>query len=478
MTKTISVSEISRFGTRLGVDTTEGLVPIAPPRRRVPKRRRWLDRMGYYEPRPDGSASTTRQGEALNLAITRKPSGHRGVINGVDATNNAPIALDQFSAYGDDISNINVVVIGDVGKAKSSLMKTVFTTRTLPLGRQIIVVDKKKQSGRGEYGVIADAVGAKSVEFSTGAGDGPRLNLLDPAISLQGEHHGAEYRPEGQAQLVYAVLEDTMGRPLSETEKAAVANTLDLVTRDKVAAGGEPVIGDVAHRMLHPHDHDTDVFGPLYRDEAQLWGRDAALALRRLSETDLRGLVDAPTTPEVRAALEHPLVHLDVSRLPDSGPALRVVMTLVNTWLSNRLAARSSAYQQTEMLVEEGWHLGEGSTGLHLRRNMKLSRGLGFSTVSAFHHISDFPVDSPARALMQESSIVYIYGQERYDDAAAAATMYQLPAGSIETIMQLGPGQCLLKIGSRDPILMRHIRSPLERQLTNTDAAIKGKAYA
>lgn len=479
-TKVVSVDETSRFGTPLRFDyeADDDFTVVAPPRRPLPRRRRFLDRVGYYEPRPEGSASTTRQGEALNLAISRMPTGHRGIIQGIDATNNAPIAVDQFTAYGEDISNINVALLGDVGKAKSSLAKTVYTTRTLPLGRQVIVVDKKRQSGRGEYAVIADAVGAPSIQFSTGTRGGPRLNLLDPEISLQGEHANAEYRPEGQAQLVYAVLEDTLGRPLLETERSAVTNALSIVTRERRGTGYEPVIGDVAQRMLHPENGDTEVFGPLYRDDARMWGRDVALALRRLSETDLRGLVDAPTTDSVREALAHPFVHLDVSRLPDSGPALRVVMTLVNTWLSNRLAARSSAYQQTEFIVEEGWHLAEGSTGLHLRRNMKLSRGLGLSTVSAFHHISDFPADSPARALMQESSIVYIYGQERYDDAAACAQMYQLPAGSVETIMQLGPGQCLLKIGSRDPILMRHIRSPLERVLTNTDAAIKGRAYA
>ncbi len=480
MTKTVSVSELSHFGTPLRFDyeTDDDLIPVAPPRRSLPRRRRLLDRLGYYEPRPNGYASTTRQGEALNLALTRMPSGHRGIMQGIDATNNSPIIVDQFTAYGEDISNINVVHIGDVGKGKSSMVKTVYTTRTLPLGRQVIVVDKKRQSGAGEYAVVANAVGSPSIEFTAGGSGEHRLNLLDPAISLQGAHEGAEYRPEGQAQLVYAVLEDTIGRPLLETERSAVANALLLVTEEKRSVEQEPVIGDLAERMLHPREGDTDVFGPLYSEDAKQWGRDVALALRRLSETDLRGLVDAPTTPSVRAALEHPFVHLDLSRLPESGPSVRVVMTLVNTWLSNRVAARSSKFDQTEFVVEEGWHLAEGSTGLYLRRNMKLSRGLGLSTVSAFHHISDLPVDSPARALMQEASIVYLYGQERYEDAAACARMYQLPDGAIEKIMQLGPGMCLLKIGSRDPILMRHIRSPLERQLTNTDAAIKGRRLA
>ncbi|NKR30194.1 ATP/GTP-binding protein [Rhodococcus hoagii] len=448
-----------------------------PPRRPVPKRRKMFDRLGWYEPKQRPVLSTTRQTEALHLAMTRRPSGNAGVINGIDATSSSLVCVDQFSAYGEDVTNINVSVLGAIGRGKTSKLKTTYALRQMPLGRQIVNIDKKRQSGRGEYGVIADAIGSPSIRFTTGANIGPRLNLLDPAISLGGIHGDSEVRPAGQIELLYAVLEDTMGRPLREEERGAVSNALPLVTREQKNAGKEPVIGDLANRMLNPRDGDFEGFG-IWAKDAQWWGRDVALALRRLSEADLAGLVDAPTTPDVHDALTHPFVHFDVCDLPDSGPALRVVMTVINTWLANRLAARSSNFQQTELLIEEGWHVAQGSTGELFRSNMKLSRGLGLSTVSAFHHISDFPKDSPARALMQESSIVYLYGQERYDDAAACTEMFQLPAGSTDTLMELGPGQCLLKVGTRDPILMRHIRSPLEARITNSDAAITGKAVS
>lgn len=445
-----------------------------PPRRPLPKRKKTLDRLGWYEPKAQPVLSSTRQTEALHLAMTRRPSGHAGIINGIDATSSSLVCVDQFSAYGEDINNINVSMIGGIGTGKTSNLKTNYGLRQMPLGRQVVNIDKKRQSGRGEYGVLADAVGSPSIRFTTGANHGPRLNLLDPAIALRGVHDDSEHRPAGQTELLFAVLEDTMDRPLRPEERGSVSNVLPLVTAWKASAGEEPVIGDLAYRMMNPEPGDFDSFG-IWKDEAKWWGRDAALALQRLSERELAGLVDAPTTQDVHDALTHPFVHFDVCDLPDSGPALRVVMTVINTWLANRLAARSSNFQQTELLIEEGWHVAAGSTGELFRSNMKLSRGLGLSTVSAFHHISDFPKDSPARALMQESSIVYLYAQERHDDAVACTEMFQLPAGSTETLMDLGVGQCLVKIGTRDPILMRHIRSPLERRITNSDAAITGK---
>ena len=448
-----------------------------PPRRPLPKRRKGLDRLGWYEPKAAPVLSSTRQTEGLHLAMTRRPSSNAGIINGIDATSSSLVCVDQFSAYGEEIQNINVAVLGSIGVGKTSNMKTIYGLRQMPLGRQVVNIDKKRQAGRGEYGVIADAVGSPSIRFTTGANHGPRLNLLDPAIALSGVHGDAEMRPAGQSELLYAVLEDTMGRPLREEERGAISNVLPIVTERKARAGEEPVIGDLAERMFNPEPGDFDSSG-IWKEQAQWWGRDVALALRRLSAADLAGLVDAPTTPDVHEALTHPFVHFDVCDLPDSGPALRVVMTVINTWLANRLAARSSNFQQTELLIEEGWHVAAGSTGELFRSNMKLSRGLGLSTVSAFHHISDFPKDSPARALMQESSIVYLYKQDKHDDAVACTEMFQLPAGSTETLMELGPGQCLVKIGNRDPILMRHIRSPLEWKITNSDSAITGKVVS
>lgn len=452
-------------------------VPVS--RRGTPRRRRILDRYGWYEVRAEGGWTSTRQGEAWNLATNRRRTQQEGVLAGLNTISQELEIVDPFTAYGTDTSGINVVVIGDIGRGKSSWIKTVSVLRQLVAGRQVVVLDRKPQAGVGEYTALATGLGAESIRFRIG-GAGACLNLLDPAISRGGDHdYGLEgVVPAGQEALVLAVLTDAMSRTLDEKEKAAVGAALAAVNTYAHAAGREPVIRDLAMRLLDPEPTDTIGFGSRWNQRALEWGVEPGLALLRLADRDLRGLVDAPTSPAVRDALEtHPLVHFDVSALPTDGPALRVVMTAANTWLANRLAARSSRYQQTILVVEEGWHVAGGSTGEVFRANLKLSRGLGLSTVSAFHHPADQPSDSPARALMAEASIVVLFGQSRADDATETARLYRLPAGTEDTLMQLGRGQALVKIGSRDPFLLTHIRSPWEIALTDTDAAITGEPH-
>jgi hypothetical protein len=449
----------------------------APARRRAPKRRRWLDKLGWYEPRSEGAWSTTRQAEALNLATSRRSARQEGVAAGLNKISQELEILDPFALYGDEISGINVCLIGDIGRGKSSLIKCAFCLRQLVAGRQVVILDRKPQSGAGEYTPIARALGAASIRFKTGGG-GACVNLLDPAISTGGEHSGGldGVVPAGQEALVLAVLADSMGRGLDEREKAAVGMALEVVNAEARARGRAPVIRDLAMRLLNPNSGDGTMFGDRWSDRALEWGPEPGLALLRLADRDLKGLVDQETSPEVSDALEeHSLVHFDLSALPTDGPALRIVMTVINTWLANRLAARSSRYQQTVLVVEEGWHVAQGSTGEVFQANMKLSRGLGMGTVSAFHHISDLPESSPARALMQEASIVVLFGQDREDDIRETVRMYRLPAGTEEALMRLGRGQAMVKIGNRDPFLLEHIRSPHEIVLTDTDTAVKGR---
>lgn len=457
----------------LGAAEAAGLITA---RRHPPTRKKWLDRWGWYELRTEGAWTSTRQGEALNLATMRRSVRHEGLLTGLNKISQSGVITDPFALYGSEIENINIAIIGDIGKAKSSLIKTAMCVRQLALpNRQVVVIDKKRQGSKGgEYSGIADAMGAQSIRFRTGT-TGMRINLLDPAIAT-GVERADGVAPAGQEALVGAVIEDTMGRTLVETEKAALGLALQVVNARAAHEDREPILMELAEELLGPTEGAGATFGQLWSEESRRWGLNPGLALRELCLGDLKGLVDGATSPEVRQALDHPFVHFDVSALPNKGPALRVIMTVINTWLANVLASRSARHMQTLLLVEEGWHVADGSTGKVFRENMKLSRGLGLSTVSAFHHISDLPVESPARALMKEAGIVFLYGQDRVEDAEETARMYHLPPGSTEIIMSLAKGHCLVKYGNADPILMEHVRSDLEIELTDTDEVIKGAA--
>lgn len=446
-------------------------------KRRELRRARWLDRAGWYEPREAGTRSTTRQAEALNLALSSPPTTHRGLILGTDRLSGQLVCHDPFIAYDDKlVSSPNVAVIGDVGKGKSSLLKTWGTLRQLLLaGRRVVVLDKKTQAGQGEYTPLAKAVGAPSIRFTVD-GAGSRLNLLDPAISLReaGDHAGSAGRPTGQMMLLRAVLAEALGRGVSEREGKALRTALLAATKDAQERARIPVIGDVVHHLINPVKEAAETISiPL--SDLRDWGFDPAFALERMIEEDLAGLVDRETSADVQ--LDHPsgLVHFDISSLPVEGPALRIVMTVINTWQTNMLAQRSLQLMQTVNVVEEGWHVAEGALGKVFQRNTKLARGLGLATLAGFHHVSDLPPGSPARALLQEAETVFIFGQSLRSDALACVGLYNLPAGTEDAIMGLGRGTFLAKIGSEAPLLVQHIRSPVEVLLTETDAAMTGR---
>jgi len=66
----------------------------------------------------------------------------------------------------------------------------------------------------------------------------------------------------------------------------------------------------------------------------------------------------------------------------------------------------------------------------------------------------------------------HLYRQDRAEDIDAITKMYILDPGSAGTLPNLGIGHHLLKIGNRREIHVEHVRSQLERGLTNTDAAM------
>lgn len=120
-------------------------------------------------------------------------------------------------------------------------------------------------------------------------------------------------------------------------------------------------------------------------------------------EDDLAGLIDGPTSEEIQ--LNAGLTVFDVSLLPEEGPALPIVLTIVSTWLANTLYRQVDPVPTT-LLIEEAWHTVQGSVAAVTRRNTKLSRALSLSCQFAFHHISDIPADSPAIAMIVDAHVI------------------------------------------------------------------------
>jgi hypothetical protein len=437
--------------------------------------RKWkfASRLGFYDPAAPGVESSTRQMEFSHMAIASPPTSHRGLVFGVDAGSGWMIVHDPFTAYGDTIESPNVCYIGDLGQGKSSAMKTWGVLRQLILGRRVVVIDKKYQTdiGGGEYTPLARKLDVATVQFRIGGG-GSRINILDPHIAARLNEEAGEgdlSTPAGQSMLVRAVMEEALRRPMSPKEGKAVRVAHRQALLNAKAAGETAHIGHILKALYAPAPEVAEAAG-LTVDELREWGQDPAFELERMIEDDLAGLIDGPTSENIR--LNSGLTVFDVSLLPEDGPALPIVMTIINTWLANTLY-RQSTPVPTTLLIEEAWHTVQGSVATVTRRNTKLSRALSLSCQFAFHHVSDIPEDSPAIAMLKECGTVLLYKQQKTADALACEQMFNLPPGSAGVISRLAKGTCLFKIGSHDPFEAIHIRSPLEVELTDTDSAMK-----
>ncbi|NNH21739.1 hypothetical protein HLB09_01270 [Pseudokineococcus marinus] len=372
------------------------------------------------------------------------------------------VAHDPFTAYEQGVvDSPAVVVLGGIGNGKSSLLKTVYVLRPLILrGRRVVVMDRKDQNGEGEYAEVARQFGNEPFRMVLGGG-GTTINILDPVVL-------ASAGIAGQYRLLRAVTElANDGEGLTKWERPALRAAHRATLRQAEADGITPRLEHLLAQLgrLHPEFADHS---PATKEKLHQGGVAVRHMLSALLSDELAGLFDGETSPEVRLADR--LTVFDVSQLPDEGPAVSMVMAVANVWLLGTL--RQQRGLRTNFVAEEGWDLVGGPGGRVFRRNSKLARGLGLSNIAALHHVADIPVDDPAIAMLKEAGTAHLFKQERDDDVQAVIRTYGLDPSSAGVLANLNTGHHLLKIGSRREIHVEHVRSTMERVITNTDSAM------
>lgn len=453
------VVEPRRRGSREG---QPGEMVLPAPRGYVVRQNARRARRGWYAPTAAAALTSTRQAEILNTALVAAPTGAEGIVIGKDRLSNTMVAHDPFTAYETGtITSPAVAVLGVVGAGKSSLIKTVYVTRPLILrNRRVVVMDRKDRGGEGEYCETSRQLGAEPLRMRLGGG-GTVLNPLDPVI-LAGDGRS------GQMRLLTALAElANRGMPLSKWETPALRAAHRATLRAAEAGHFTPRLEHLLAECgkVHPEFADDS---PAAQELVHQGGVAVRNMLSGLLSDELAGLFDGETSSHVRLADR--LTVFDVSQLPDDGPAVSMVMAVANVWLLGVLRRRRGL--RTNFIAEEGWDLVGGPGGRVFRRNSKLARGLGLSNIAALHHVADTPQDDPAIAMLKEAQTVHLFRQDRAEDIDAVVRMYGLDPGSRGTLANLDNGHHLLKIGNRREIHVEHVRSRLERDLTNTDEAM------
>lgn len=392
--------------------------------------------------------------------------GGRGVLIGRDAYGGS-FVYDAWELYRAGlITSPNMIVVGFVGSAKSSLVKTLLW-RSHVFGRRAWVVDVKR-----EYGPLAEAIGGTTVALRPGGN--VRLNPLTP---LAGR--------EGQQRLLRAVCTATLGRPLLPEESAALMEGLISVIRHK---DGEPTLPDIVEVLLRPTGEMADALATEVGALATA-AREAALALARLCAGDLRGMFDGPTSGELD--FDAPLVVLDLAEVYNS-EALAVLMTCATAWMQANVDARRAEARllgqtapKTIGVVDETWRVfAELGLGEWLQSNFKLARQYGQQNVIVVHRLSDLRAAGAegsrearlAEGLLGDAETRVIYRQPE-DQVPLAVELLGLTETEAELLPTLGKGQALWKVGQRS-FLVQHQLSGLEWQIVDTDSAMNVTSMA
>jgi type IV secretory pathway VirB4 component len=408
-----------------------------------------------------GHRTTTAHIQAAYPFVAEGGLGGRGVYIGRDVYGGS-FCYDPWELYGRELTSPNAVVIGIVGRAKSSLVKT-YVLRQAVFGRQAWIVDVK-----GEYERLADALGVRPIALSPGADI--RLNPLTP-------RGGAER----QLALLYSVAAAALERPLAPEEKRAGQEALHVLERRRER---EPTLPQVVDVLMRPPSEIADALA-MQVEEVAAAARPMAFALDQLCSGNLRGMFDGPTTPGLN--LDAPLVVLNLRAVLNTHTtALGILMTCATAWLQAMIEAETDERSAKRIVVvDEGWRiLSNLGIGEWLQQSFKLSRGLGTQNVVVMHRLSDLRAAGDegsrevrlAEGLLADAETKVIYAQPP-DQLAQTRELLGLTDTEAELLPHLRRGWALWKVGSRS-FLVQHRLSALEHEIVDTDARMAVRTAA
>jgi type IV secretory pathway VirB4 component len=408
-----------------------------------------------------GLRASTRHARAVYPFQAEAGLGARGAVIGSDSSGGA-FCFDPWELYRRElVSNPNVAVFGEIGFAKSALMKTLIW-RMLLFGRRAFVLDVK-----GEYAALCAAVGVQPLRLAPGSG--VRLNPLT-----------ARADRAAQVEILRAVASTALRRPLAPEEAGALREALRQICERPER---EPTLPDVLELLFSP---SPSMALALRSSPGALADavREVALGIQDLCEGPLKGMFDGPTSPGLD--LHGRLLILDLEAVKDS-PAIGILMTCASGWLSARLERAADRGDPGRLinLADEAWKMLEhDGLAQWFRANFKLTRKYGTLNVIVAHKPADVTGSgdegtarhAAARGLITDCATRVIYHQAA-GDIPQCIKLFGLSARAGDILAQLKKGQALWQVGRR-LFIVQHVRTQIEKAFTDTDAGMSADRLA
>ncbi len=370
------------------------------------------------------------------------PAEYRGVPIGQDYDGGV-FHFDPFLIYEDAlVTNPNIVVVGEIGRGKSALVKTLLYRESL-LGRDFFVIDPK-----GEYQRLARAAGARFVRLSRQSPIGLcPFATFDTSISPSAN----------LARLLasaYGLIEAVLGRRLEPQERFVY----DLAIRDSLSNRPTLTLADL-HRALcnAPASENAG-------DRSLALG--LASEVSRLITGDLSGIVGETGVN----LFDAPSVVVDLSSLIGT-TGFAITVNLLMAHRQNYL--QGGRAKGSFLVIDEAWALLNTKTHVDWFLSLwKLSRSYGISNIAIQHRLSDLYYDR-ALGLALDSETFVVYSQPASESKVACEFM-AIPDHLAKSIVRLSRGTAIWKVGRRIS-LVSHRLHRLERSICDTDQALSDR---
>jgi hypothetical protein len=370
----------------------------------------------------------------------------------------------------------NMVVTGEIGTAKSSLLKCL-AFRGVPFGTRFFVCDVK-----GEYEKLAALAAISPVRIGPGLGV-----IMNPLAGIrrhpeQSEQQWLHLQRARRLLLLEGLLEIQLGGPLQESERSLLEYAVDAVTREHDATAARmatPTLSAVLTAAGTPQlwRHRLDQLNyPL--DTFISDSRRVRLALERLIGGALGGVFDGPVESSARLDFTQPGAILDLRTIRASDAMTAMAMTCAQSWLEAELSApdappRVCFYDEFALIAR---HL---PLIRRMREQLKLARALGIANVLAFHRFSDLAASGSAdseqvriaRGLIEDCGVRVSYRQAT---GSVEQAREFLGTSDVETdlLRYLRQGVGLWKIGTRSYVV-KHQLSRTETAMVHTDSRME-----
>ncbi len=420
----------------------------------------------------------SRMLKAVYPWITDPGLGVPGAYIGADLHSMASFLFDPWELYQRElITSPNIALIGVLGSGKSALQKCLIL-RLLVFGVRFSWVQVKP-----EYNALCAELGIEPLRC--GPGQLVRFNPL-AEVRRHPDQSRAEWLDGNRARrlrLVQGILAVLLGRPLQSMEKSVLGWALDEVT------GADNPTRDEPAPVSLPTLLETLVDSSRWADRAKAVGvtveqamheaRAVRLELSELVYGSLRGMFDS-TDPRNRSFdLRAPGTLLDLSAVRGNDVLTVLAMVCGQSAMEAELMHPDAGRRICG--YDEAW---KAMQYVDLVRRMqeqwKLARLFGIANLVAYHRYSDLKAvgnqGSEARelayGLLEDSGVKIAY---RQDEAGLALTqqLNGLSAVERDLLRYLRVGVGLWKIGQDRSFVVKHLLTPLEVPLVDTDSRME-----